>query len=73
MIIKADINDINVAAELAFKLWKHHTINELKKEFINVLENNKSVVFIKYIYNFFLICSFMHIYKIYYNYTSNIS
>ena len=49
MIIKADINDINVAAELAFKLWKHHTIDELKKEFINVLENNKSVVFIKYI------------------------
>lgn len=31
MIIKADINDINVAAELAFKLWKHHTIDELKK------------------------------------------
>lgn len=49
MIIKADINDINVVAELAFKLWKHHTIDELKKEFINVLENNKSVVFIKYI------------------------
>ncbi len=29
MIIKADINDINVVAELAFKLWKHHTIKNL--------------------------------------------
>lgn len=49
MIIKADINDINVVAELALKLWKHHTIDELKKEFISLIEGDASAVFIKYI------------------------
>ena len=34
---------------VAFTLWKHHTIDKLKKEFYSVLENDKSAVFIKYI------------------------
>lgn len=49
MIIKADIKNIHVIVELALKLWKHHTIDELKKEFVSVLEDDASAVFIKYI------------------------
>ena len=49
MIKRAIENDDFILAELAIEMWKNNTIDELKKEFVEILNSDKSACFIKYI------------------------
>jgi len=51
MILRANIKDSRVLAEMAVQMWNSHTVDELEAEFSEGLKNNKSVVFIKYLDN----------------------
>ena len=47
MVIKATIADSRVLAEMAIKMWSSHTVDELEEGFIEVLNNERAVLFIK--------------------------
>lgn len=51
MIKRAMENDAFILAKLAIEMWKNNTIDELKKEFVEILNSDKSACFIKYIDN----------------------
>ena len=48
-IRKAQKNDAEILAELAVKMWSSHAVSELKEDFEEIVQNEKSVCFIKYI------------------------
>ena len=37
MIRKAEIKDLPILAELACKLWPHHTVEEMQEEFAEII------------------------------------
>lgn len=45
MIEKAKHKDASTIAQIAIKMWKNHTVDELTKEFEKILENPESGVF----------------------------
>ena len=51
MIKKAGNNDIEALAKLAILMWQNHSITELINEFSEIIENGKSVFFLKYEYD----------------------
>ncbi len=51
MIKKAGNNDLEALAKLAILMWQNHSITELINEFSEIIENGKSVFFLKYEYD----------------------
>ena len=51
MIKKATNKDARVVAELAIKMWEAHTVDELEKDFENIIENKESAVFVYLVEN----------------------
>lgn len=51
MIKKAGNNDLETLAKLAILMWQNHSITELINEFSEIIENGKSVFFLKYEYD----------------------
>lgn len=45
MVEKAKHKDASTIAQIAIKMWKNHTVDELTKEFEKILENPESAVF----------------------------
>lgn len=48
MIKKAEQNDIEAIASLAIMMWDDHTVDDLKKEFLQIFSNGDSQFFLKY-------------------------
>ena len=48
MIKKAEIKDSEAVAGLAIQMWKTHQMEELKREFEELISKNDSVVFLKF-------------------------
>lgn len=48
MIYKANKTQLNDIIDLVHLLWNHHSIDELKKEIMNILENKNTQIFIMY-------------------------
>ena len=48
MIKKAGISELEMIAGLAVLLWKEHTIQELKDEFLEIILQEKAQFFLKY-------------------------
>lgn len=46
MIERATHRDVATIASLAIKMWSNHTIDELTKEFEDILTSNESAIFI---------------------------
>ena len=51
MIKKAGNNDLEALAKLAILMWQNHSITEIINEFSEIIENGKSVFFLKYEYD----------------------
>ena len=51
MIKSAVKSDARILAELAIQMWKDNTVMDLKNEFEELITNDKSVCFIKYVDN----------------------
>ena len=51
MVRKATNSESRVLAEMAIQMWDSHTIDELETEFIETLNDEQSVFFIKYLNN----------------------
>lgn len=51
MVQKATSNDGCVLAEMAVQMWDSHTVDELELGFIDALNNENAVLFIKYLDN----------------------
>ena len=51
MIKKAGNNDLEALAKLAILMWQNHSITELINEFSEIIQNGKSVFFLKYEYD----------------------
>lgn len=51
MIQKAAIKYSRVLAEMAVQMWDSHTVDELESGFIDTLNNDNAVLFIKYMDN----------------------
>ena len=49
MIKIATINDSYILTQMAIKLWESHSFEELEKDIIETIKDNKTVFFIKYI------------------------
>lgn len=49
MIRKAEKSDLNTLAKLAVKMWDSHMIEELEKEFAEIIKGENSQFFIKYV------------------------
>ena len=49
MIRRAKINDAEVLAGLAIRMWEDHTLAELTDEFKEIVTKGDAVCFIKYI------------------------
>lgn len=49
MIKIATINDSYIITQMAIKMWESHSFEELEKDIIETIKDNKSVFFIKYI------------------------
>ncbi len=48
MIHKAILNDALIVAQLATKLWPHHTAEEMLPDFEETIQNEKNAVFLFY-------------------------
>ena len=48
MICKATINDAPIVAQLAAKLWPHHTADEMLDDFEGTIQNKTGAVFLCY-------------------------
>lgn len=48
MVQRATKDDSRVLAEMAVQMWGSHTVDELEAEFIEGINNEKAVFFIKY-------------------------
>lgn len=48
MIKRAGNNDLKTLATLAVEMWQDHSVNELIKEFSEIMMNGKSQFFLKY-------------------------
>lgn len=48
MIKKAEQNDIETIASLAVMMWGNHTVDDLKKEFLEIISKGDSQFFLKY-------------------------
>lgn len=48
MIRAARENDLEIIANLAILMWKNHSVNDLVKEFLEIMINNESQFFLKY-------------------------
>ena len=46
MIVKADIKDAKVVANLAVNMWSSHTVDELTADFEQVIADDNAVVFL---------------------------
>lgn len=46
MIIKANPSDAPAVAELAAKMWNHHSVGELTAEFLDIIGSAESAVFL---------------------------
>ena len=51
MIYKAKVTDSYIVAQLAIKLWEHHDISSLHKEFIDIINNKNNAVYLYVIDN----------------------
>lgn len=51
MIRRAKVEDARIVAELAIKMWDSHTVEELEKDFENIIANRESAVFIYLVEN----------------------
>lgn len=49
MVQKATNDDSRVLAEMAVQMWDSHTVDELESGFIDALNNDGAVLFIKYL------------------------
>lgn len=49
MIMIATQNDTRILAELATQMWSNHTLSELEEDFVEIINNNDAVCFIKYV------------------------
>ena len=49
MIKIATINDSYIITQMAIKMWESHSFEELEKDIIETIKDDKSVFFIKYI------------------------
>ena len=47
MILRANIKDSRVLAEMAVQMWSSHTVDELEAGFVEVLNNENVALFIK--------------------------
>jgi len=48
MVKRPTISECRVLAEMAVQMWESHTAEELEAEFIDVISDKQSAVFIKY-------------------------
>lgn len=46
MIEKAEFKDAPVIAQMAVKMWKSHTVDELVKDFEDIIEQEESAIFL---------------------------
>lgn len=46
MIRQASLQDIDIVAELALRLWPHHSLKSLRSEFTEVLSSDNCAVFV---------------------------
>ena len=51
MVRKATISNSRVLAEMAVQMWNSHTVDEMEAAFIETLNNERSVFFLKYANN----------------------
>jgi len=51
MIRRAKVEDARIVAELAIKMWDSHTVEELAKDFEDIITNKESAVFIYLVEN----------------------
>ena len=49
MVEKATPCDSRTLAEMAVQMWNSHTVDELEKEFIEILDSKFAAIFIKYV------------------------
>lgn len=49
MIKIATPNDTRILAELAIQMWSNHTVSELDEDFVEIVNNNDAVCFLKYV------------------------
>lgn len=49
MVQKATNDDSRVLAEMAVQMWDSHTVDELESGFIDALNNDGAVLFVKYL------------------------
>ena len=45
----ADISDVNIVAKLASELWTNHSLDDLIKEFSELLSYNKAYIVLQYV------------------------
>lgn len=48
MVKPAEVNDLDVLANLAVLLWQNHSVEDLFQEFSRILSNGESQFFLKY-------------------------
>lgn len=48
MVIKAESENLGIAAGLAVLMWENHSVNELEAEFSEILSKGKAQFFLKY-------------------------
>jgi len=49
MIRKATVHDCHILAEMAILMWNDNTLKTLEAEFIDSIEHNQAIFFIKYL------------------------
>ncbi len=48
MVIKAELKDLSTVAKLAVQMWEDNTVEDLKREFEEILSKGKGRFFLKY-------------------------